>query len=74
MAIMETRTRKHFLTSGEVAKILGCSRYWINMMVAKGELDTHRIGGKGWHRVTISSLERYAQTHGININWALLEQ
>lgn len=64
------RTHKSFLTSGETAKILGCSSFWINVLIAKGELDTHRIGSTGWHRVSVSSLEKYAERHNLTIDWS----
>lgn len=72
--IKEVKTTKHFLTSGEVSKLLGCSSFWVNVLIAKGELDTHRIGVTGWHRVSVESLEKYAERHKITLNWALLEQ
>lgn len=66
------KTTKTFLTSGEVAKLLGCSSYWVNILITKGKLDTHRIGHSGWHRVSVASLETYAQDHNISLNWGLL--
>lgn len=72
--IEEIKTNKHFLTSGEASKLLGCSSFWINILIAKGELDTHRIGDKGWHRVSVSSIEQYAERHKITLDWALLKQ
>lgn len=68
------KTRKAFLTSGEVAKLIGCSSYWVNQLIGKGELDTHRIGESGWHRVSVNSLEQYAQNHNFTINWSLLAE
>lgn len=77
MAIMmETtgvKTTKSFLTSGEVAALLGCSSYWVNILIQKGELDTHRLGESGWHRISRAALEGYAQRHNIALNWNLLE-
>lgn len=66
------KTSKHFLTSGEVGKLLGCSSSWINTLIVNQELDTHRIGNKGWHRISVASLEQYAVTHGITLDWALI--
>lgn len=71
--IDEVKTNKHFLTSSEVGKLLGCSSFWVNILITKGELDTHRIGDKGWHRVSVSSIEQYAERHRITLNWALLK-
>lgn len=68
------KTDRSFLTSGEVAKILGCSSYWVNILINKGQLDTHRIGNTGWHRISVRSLERYADAHSISLNWDLLRQ
>lgn len=72
--VSEHKTTKHFLTSGEISRLLGCSSFWVNVLIAKGELDTHRIGEKGWHRISIKSLEGYAERHKITLDWALLEQ
>jgi hypothetical protein len=46
----------------------------VNILIKKGELQTHRIGGKGWHRVTAASLEKYAAASNFTIDWDLLEQ
>jgi excisionase family DNA binding protein len=73
MANESARPKKAYLTSGEVALLLGVSSYWINILIHKGELDTHRLGGSGWHRISVSALERYAQRHDITLNWELLE-
>lgn len=69
----QIKTSKTFLTSGEVGKLLGCSSYWVDCLIAKGELDTHRIGNRGWHRVSVRSLEEYAQRHKITLDWSLLQ-
>lgn len=66
-------TTKLFLTSGEVATLLGCSSYWVNILIQKGELDTHRLGESGWHRISVRALQRYAERHGIALDWKLLE-
>lgn len=71
-AIVTQKPQKHFLTSGEVAKLLGCSTYWVDTLIAKGQLDTHRIGNRGWHRVSIAALEKYAESHQIKLDWSLL--
>lgn len=67
------KTKKSYLTSGEVSVLLGCSTFWVNLLIKKGELDTHRMGDKGWHRVSVKSLEAYAQRHEIDLDWSLLE-
>lgn len=67
------KTTKSFLTSGETATLLGCSTFWVNLLIKKGELDTHRMGDKGWHRVSVKSLEAYADRHDISLDWTLLE-
>lgn len=70
---METvKTTKTFLTSGEVARLLGCSSYWVNILINKGQLDTHRISESGWHRVSVSSVENYAAKRSLAIDWSLL--
>lgn len=69
----EKQASKQFFTSGEVGKLLGCSSYWINILIKKGELDTHRIGGTGWHRVSLSSLLQYVDRHEIRLDLTLLE-
>ena len=67
------RTERSFLTSGEVATLLGCSSYWVNILIRKGQLDTHRIGNSGWHRISVKSLDEYANDHEITLNWSLLQ-
>lgn len=71
-SVVVGRTRKAFLTSGEVAKLIGCSSYWVNVLISRGQLDTHRIGDSGWHRVSVASLEKYASAHNFTIDWSLL--
>lgn len=73
-AVVTKQNKKVFLTSGEVARLLGCSNYWVNILINKGKIQTHRIGGKGWHRVRAASLEQYAEAHGVVLDWSLLEQ
>lgn len=72
--IKTNKTTKTFLTSGEVGRLLGCSSYWVNILINKGQLDTHRLDGSGWHRVSVSSLENYAAKHEFAIDWSLLAQ
>lgn len=67
------KTQRAFLTSGDVATLLGCSSYWVNILIGKGQLESHRIGGKGWHRIPVVSLEEYAKAHRVQLNWKLLE-
>lgn len=74
MTVVPTKTNKSYLTSGEVGTLLGCSSYWVNILINKGQLDTHRIGNTGWHRISVRSLERYADAHSISLNWDLLRQ
>lgn len=64
---------KTFLTSGEVGQLLGCSSFWINQLIKAGELDTHRIGERGWHRISRRSLDEYAKRHEIALDWANLQ-
>lgn len=65
--------QKSFLTTGEVAKLLGCSSYWVNILINRGELETHRIGNMGWHRVSVKDLQRYARKHEFKLDWSLLD-
>jgi len=71
-AAVAQQPRKSFLTSGEVARLLGCSSAWIKQLIAKGVLDSHRIDGKGWHRVSARTLQKYAEEHEIVLDWSLL--
>lgn len=71
--VMPAQTNKTYLTSGEAAKLFGCSSYWINILINKGQLDTHRIGNSGWHRISVKSLEKYAAEHDVDLDWSLLE-
>lgn len=66
--------KKLFYTTGEVGRILGVSSYWVTQLIDKGELDTHRMGDSGWHRVGVKSLERYALRHEIDLEWNLLQE
>lgn len=72
MEAVAVKTKKAFLTSGEVAQMLGCSSYWVNILINKGQLATHRIGGSGWHRIPVKSLEEYAEKHNVDLDWGLL--
>lgn len=72
-AVANRPTSKTFLTSGETARLLGCSSFWINRLIGNGKLATHRIGDTGWHRISVKSLEKYAQEHDIQLDWAVLQ-
>lgn len=65
---------RQFYTTGEVGLILGCSSYWVTQLIDKGELDTHRMGDTGWHRISVKSLGRYAARHEIDLQWGLLQE
>lgn len=66
-------THKAFLSSGEVARLLGCSTTWVNNLIVNNELSSYRIGGKGWHRITVSSLRNFADRNKVTLDWGLLQ-
>lgn len=66
-------TRKTFLSSGEVARLLGCSTTWVNSLINNDELSSYRIGGKGWHRITVSSLINFADRNKVTLDWDLIQ-
>lgn len=67
-------SKKSFLTTGEVARVLGCSSFWITRLIATGVLESHRLGDKSWHRVPVSTVERYARDRNLSLDWSLLQQ
>lgn len=66
-------THKAFLSSGEVARLLGCSTTWVNNLIYSKELSSYRIGSKGWHRITAVSLEMFAERNKVTLDWELIQ-
>ena len=56
-----------YLTTGEVAKILGCSKQWVSSLAREGKIESYRIQGSGWHRIKKSTLKQYVQDNNIPV-------
>jgi excisionase family DNA binding protein len=57
---MHKHLRKPLLTRGEVADVLGVSVQTVGRIIARGELETVRVGER-FVRIAAKSLERYLQ-------------
>jgi excisionase family DNA binding protein len=60
---MSLQLSKPLLTQAEVAEVLGVSVQTVSRMVARGELETRRVG-KRFVRVPAESLDRYLSEKG----------
>ena len=58
---------REYLTTGEVAKILGCSKQWISHLAREGKIESYRLQGSGWHRIKVDSLKKYIQDNQIPV-------
>lgn len=62
-----------FLTTAQVAKLLGVSDETVRRWIIAGQLPGVRMTDDSWYRVSRTELERYADTKGIELNWSLLK-
>ena len=60
---------QEFLTVGQVAKLLSCSNYHVNMLVDRGEVKGHRLQRRGWNRIDKKSLVEYAAKLDLHLDW-----
>ena len=62
-----------FLTVGQVARLLGCSSNWVSSLVRNGQLEAYRLSPKGWYRIRVDDLLRYATRNNIDLDFSLIE-
>lgn len=65
---------EEFLTTGEVAVLLGCSKQWVSHLAREGAIESYRLQKGGWHRIKRSSLEAYIEQYGIPVDWSDVDQ
>lgn len=63
-----------FLTTAQVAKLLGVSDETVRRWIIAGQLPGVRMTDDSWYRVSRAQLEDYAQKRSINLDWSLLEK
>ena len=64
---------KEHLTTGEVAKLLSCSKQWVSHLAREGTIKSYRLQDNGWHNIQRSSLEEYVATHNIPVDWSVVD-
>lgn len=62
-----------FLTTAQVAKLLGVSDETVRRWIIAGQLPGVRMTDDSWYRVNRRELEKYAQAKGIALDWSLLD-
>lgn len=62
-----------FLTTAQVAKLLGVSDETVRRWIIAGQLPGVRMTDDSWYRVSRTELEKYAGKKGIELNWSLLK-
>ncbi len=62
-----------YLTTGQVAKLLNCSKQWVSHLAREGKIESYRLQGTGWHRISRKSLENYVTANRIPVDWYVLE-
>lgn len=65
---------RQYVRTSEVAALLGCSKQYVIRLIKSGDLASHQIGEKGWHRVSVNSLRRYAGARRIPLDFDVLDQ
>jgi excisionase family DNA binding protein len=63
-----------FLTTGEVAELLHCSKQWVSHLAREGAIKSYRLQKGGWHRIERSSLEEYVKHFNIPVDWSKVGQ
>jgi len=63
-----------FLTTGQVAILLGCSKQWISQLCREGQIESYRLQESGWHRIKRTSLEEYVGKYNIPVDWSEVDQ
>lgn len=63
-----------YLTVGQVSKLLDCSPYHVVSLIDSGKLISHRLDGRGWHRITRDSVRKLVQEHGLDADWSAIEK
>jgi len=63
-----------WLTTSEVALLLGVSDQTVRRMIADDKLPGSRLSDDSWYRVEKTKLIEYAYKRGITLNWGLLQK
>jgi excisionase family DNA binding protein len=71
--ILESMAR-NYLTTGETAKLLGCSKQWVSQLARDGTIESYRLQASGWHRIDRASLEEYIEKYSIPVDWDVLNK
>lgn len=72
--IIERMTQVQALRASEVARMFGCSKQYVSKLVRKGELNSYRLGDRGWHRITVHSIREFAAKHAIPIKLPMSDE
>ena len=60
---------QEYLTTGQVAVLLGCSKQWVSHLAREGAIKSYRLQKGGWHRIERTSLEKYVESYDIPVDW-----
>ena len=63
-----------YLTSTDVAGLLGVSDMTIRRMAHAGEIPFVRLSDNRWHRFERGALEQWAVERNVTLNWSALEK
>ena len=63
-----------YLTTVEVARLLGVSAETIRRWIEAGQLPAVRMAEGAWYRVSRKQLEQFAASKGIELDWTILEK
>ena len=62
------------VTTGQAARLLDVSEQTIRRYIADGTIPAVRLQDDAWYRIERRELERWAQSRGIALDWAILDQ
>lgn len=63
-----------YLTTGDVAILLGCSKYHVKSLAEKKILAAHKMHQRGWTRIRRASVVQYAAGKGIELDFSRLAE
>ncbi len=63
-----------YLTSTDVAALLGVSDMTIRRMAEAGSIPCVRLAENSWHRFDRKALEQWATERNVTLNWSLIEK
>ena len=62
------------VTTGQAARLLDVSEQTIRRYIADGTIPAVRLQDDAWYRIERRELERWAQSRGSALDWAILDQ